>query len=370
MASTVCASTVSRLSKRVMYTVRTIALVVMLASAAVPSGAQLAEVPTKQRQTLDRLENELAERIDRFGGAQASVAKVASQSSPHLSKLDFDELVEEVVARQKAIYGDDDRREAYEVADMAVLRNVRAAGALILSSQLRKAGESLRIHAERRGESERLCRSERFAGQPSPAFCSGFLVAPDIVASAGHCFEEIDVVDTRFVFSFELKAAGEMSTSFLPDEVYLGKKLLARRFENKGEDWALVQLDRPVADREPVVLSREPIPVGTPLYLVGHPSGLPKKFAAGGHVAKADDPRFFTTNVDAFGGNSGSMVVNEITNEVEGILVRGSEDYVRSPKCTRSVRCPITPLGKRLGPCGGEEVTRIERLADSLALPR
>ena len=51
------------------------------------------------------------------------------------------------------------------------------------------------------------------------------------------------------------------------------------------------------------------------------------KIADGAWVRKNTNPVFFQTNLDAFGGNSGSPVLNSETGEVEGILVRGEIDY-------------------------------------------
>jgi V8-like Glu-specific endopeptidase len=60
---------------------------------------------------------------------------------------------------------------------------------------------------------------------------------------------------------------------------------------------------------------------------MGHPSGLPMKYADGAKVFGNFD-NYFSTNLDTFGGNSGSPVFNAKTNEVVGILVRGDIDYI------------------------------------------
>ena len=60
---------------------------------------------------------------------------------------------------------------------------------------------------------------------------------------------------------------------------------------------------------------------------MGHPSGLPLKYADGARVFETEND-YFSTNLDTFGGNSGSPVFNADTLEVEGILVRGDTDYV------------------------------------------
>ena len=66
--------------------------------------------------------------------------------------------------------------------------------------------------------------------------------------------------------------------------------------------------------------------VGTPLVMIGHPSGLPQKISDKAKVL-AIRPNGFTTDLDAFQGNSGSAVFNASNGELLGILVNGNEDY-------------------------------------------
>ena len=47
----------------------------------------------------------------------------------------------------------------------------------------------------------------------------------------------------------------------------------------------------------------------TPLVVIGHPSGLPTKIADGAWVRNNESEYYFVTNLDTFGGNSGSAVL-------------------------------------------------------------
>ena len=60
---------------------------------------------------------------------------------------------------------------------------------------------------------------------------------------------------------------------------------------------------------------------------------------------------FFVANLDTYGGNSGSPVFNAASYKVEGILVRGENDFVTNGTCYVSLVCPTTG-------CRGEDVTR------------
>jgi V8-like Glu-specific endopeptidase len=64
------------------------------------------------------------------------------------------------------------------------------------------------------------------------------------------------------------------------------------------------------------------------LVVIGHPSGLPQKVSDDGQILNNKEEDFFVTNLDTFGGNSGSPVVDLNSGMIEGILVRGEEDYI------------------------------------------
>jgi hypothetical protein len=76
-------------------------------------------------------------------------------------------------------------------------------------------------------------------------------------------------------------------------------------------------------------------------------------------VRDASKPGFFVANLDTYGGNSGSAVFNAATGLVEGILVRGEQDYVQKGDCRVSNVCPADG-------CRGEDVTKIAAVADKI----
>ncbi|HED53457.1 MAG TPA: hypothetical protein ENJ00_04570 [Phycisphaerales bacterium] len=66
-------------------------------------------------------------------------------------------------------------------------------------------------------------------------------------------------------------------------------------------------------------------------------------------------------NVDAYGGNSGSMVVSQTTGMIEGILVRGNQDFVSGPGgCLQSNVCPDS------GCPSWEEISKTTTFASSI----
>jgi hypothetical protein len=102
------------------------------------------------------------------------------------------------------IYGDDDRRDIYQVEDSAKRALARSVALLIKDSELDiQEDESIVLQGDSLKTKYKVCDSEPFAEQPSVGFCTGFLVRPDIIASAGHCFEDQSICQsTSIVFDY------------------------------------------------------------------------------------------------------------------------------------------------------------------------
>jgi len=79
---------------------------------------------------------------------------------------------------------------------------------------------------------------------------------------------------------------------------------------------------------------------------------LPVKLSGGAAVRNLmGEVGYFTANLDTYGGNSGSAVFNNVTGEIEGVLVRGETDFVRQGNCRISYVCENNG-------CRGEDVTK------------
>lgn len=261
------------------------------------------------------------------------------------------------------IYGEDGRHDAYEVADPVLGRVVDSTVAVVLKSDLRGNGDgSFTLSAETFGTVNDLCPEERFRDQPASAVCSGFLVAPDLVVTAGHCLPTMaDCGVAAFVFGYRMLDATTPVLTFPATQVYRCQDIVYSRAVDGGADWAVVRLDRPVLDREPLKLRRSGrIGNSQSLVVVGYPAGLPVKIARGASVRDNSHDAFFVANLDTYVGSSGSPVLAAGSLMVEGIIVRGEEDFVRQGDCYLSRRCPDDDPN---GECTGEEVTRSTELA-------
>lgn len=261
-------------------------------------------------------------------------------------------------ARANVIYGDDNRRDLYSETDPALLDVARSTVALIRKSVLKSSGSLFEIQGTSYRSSYGLCSTEPFVEQSTAAFCSGFLIAPDLIATAGHCIRTTsDCTNTSFVFDFAYRTANTPPETAAKDDVYTCKRVIRSTVESVGSDFAVVQLDRPVTGRNPLRIRQSgQVNLNDPLVVIGHPAGLPTKIADGAYVRSNTATGYFTANLDTYGGNSGSAVFNEDTLEVEGILVRGEVDFVRT-----SANCSVSNACKDTG-CRGEDVTRITEI--------
>lgn len=116
--------------------------------------------------------------------------------------------------KPRVIYGTDDRLDIYQVTEAKSLQLASSTVALIRSDDLIvKNSDTFTISTSSYSSNYNLCQEEPFYDQRTAAFCSGFLVAPDIIVTAGHCVtSEQSCKNTSFVFDFALKRQGEHPT--------------------------------------------------------------------------------------------------------------------------------------------------------------
>jgi S1-C subfamily serine protease len=262
------------------------------------------------------------------------------------------------LAGSRVIYGEDDRRDLFDSRnDPRFLELAKSTAIVVKRADLQVDSQSKSYHLpmDTFGAAQNLCPTEPFFDQPTPGFCSGFLVGDDLFVTAGHCIRTAnDCEGTSFVFNFGYDHQGRDLNTIEQDDVYHCQSIVAQKLEGgQGKDYAVVKLDRAVVGREPVKLRRSgALRPGEGVTVIGHPSGLPTKITSSAKVrANASEAPFFVANLDTYGGNSGSAVFNTTTGDVEGILVRGETDFVYRGGCAISNHC--TESG-----CRGEDVSK------------
>ena len=284
--------------------------------------------------------------------------RLAVPRAAALDEFDNAAIVGVLREKQKVIYGVDDRIDVL-VGDANL--DADCVVALFRANNVVDNGNGTStLTTQNFGTARGLCQGEPFRNQPIGAFCSGFLVAADVIATAGHCVNANNVTNVRFVFGFRMQNATTAQVVINNAEIYRGVHVIGRQEVGNGPDWALVQIDRPVTNHRIAPFRRNGrIPDGQAVHVIGHPSGLPLKLAGGAAVRNNQPAAFFVANLDTYGGNSGSPVFNAATREVEGILVRGENDFVRQGNCSVSLVCPTTG-------CRGEDCTRVTEFTSLL----
>lgn len=243
-------------------------------------------------------------------------------------------------AKNFIIYGEDNRQDVNEINNTKIQRISKAIAGRVSNYQYNDTDpkEITFDRVESLSWSMRVCSDQRFATQPTVVDCTGFLIGEDILVTAGHC------IDTRrheykneksgacgthsWLFDYKTENSGNVDLSNTShNNLYKCKRVIYSKLEG-SEDYAIIQLERKVKDRQPLkIRTSGKISKDQEIFVMGHPSGLPLKFAGDAKVF-SHHGAYFSTNLDTFGGNSGSPVFNAQTHEVEGILVRGNADYV------------------------------------------
>jgi len=235
----------------------------------------------------------------------------------------------------KVIYGQDNRLDLYEVTNSLHLRLAQSTAAMVGRSQIKQTGLEAFLNFDRTLETSlRVCPNERFAQQPAGSTCSGFLVGEDTIVTAGHCLvltaptPEAACKRYSWVFNYALTTEKRNPNEGLStQDVYHCKSVVTAKLTD-NLDMAVIKLDRKVVGRSPLAYRTSgKVSSAAQLVVIGHPSGLPTKVAAGSKVLENSGATTFVTNLDTFQGNSGSAVFDANTGMLEGILVQGKVDY-------------------------------------------
>ncbi|WP_437634540.1 trypsin-like serine peptidase [Sorangium sp. So ce854] len=228
------------------------------------------------------------------------------------------------IAGPKGLDGDDDRTECGARAQCNAV-------ALLVHHHVVKSepGSPVVLETETHQRADSLCAGARFAMQPviKESGCTGFLVERRVLATAGHCVIGKTLEDLRAVFGYRMDDGGVALAEISPQQVYrvVRARTPPRNDGRTGEDWALLELDGDVSSVAPLQLEHSaPVREGDPVFMIGHPLGLPLKHADNAVVRVASRDLHFIASLDAFHGNSGSPVFNA-SGKVVGLLSGGTD---------------------------------------------
>lgn len=262
----------------------------------------------------DLTEEELFRTRSVDGSAIGQLCKLARQASHH-------------PAYQTTI----ETTNAYDQKEVETLRGpasraADATAAVFLSRHLKEgSGPSVPLQNETFGQSCGIDSDLPIYRQPKGALATGVLVAPQIVATAAHVVTERDVSDLRFVFGFRMAPDGCPPRVVPRSEVYCSEQVVGIGFDPcKGIDWALIKVNRLVEGHTAVHIRRTRWPNReAPLYLIGHPWGLPSKCTGGGKILMDDALVYFHAELGVYNHDSGAPAFNATDDVLEGLYDGG-----------------------------------------------
>ena len=126
---------------------------------------------------------------------------------------------------------------------------------MISGSDMETRGEDV-IITSKTLEDRGICADAKFAQQITAANCSGFLVAEDILVTAGHCVtSQSDCRKWKWVFNFGVDTPNKAKHTVSKEDVYSCKEIISRDLSRSTKnDFAVLRLDRKVVNREPLMI--------------------------------------------------------------------------------------------------------------------
>lgn len=283
--------------------------------------------------------------------------------------------------RQAIVYGEDDRVDVLEAGvPFAALARESAVALIAADKLVPLENGDYAISAPSYGQLQRLCPGERFSTQPAAANCSGVMIAPDVVATAGHCLSVAadgspDCSQSRYVFGYAITESTTDVVISASNVRECARVLIHLKPPSDSAcryDVALVEL-KPSAESIATAASvrNSAVVDGEHLTVIGSTAGLPQKVDSGARVVDARHVRgdYFTLSSDTFFVSSGSGVF-DVNGKLVGLFARGRRDYDVRELGGGGATCQSVHTEPEYGALAYEEATHIavvERLRSSVS---
>src|SRR5512146_1092451 len=186
-------------------------------------------------------------------------------------------------SQPEIIYGQDNRQNANELRPNPLLWfDASCVLVLVTTDDLISIDKTVEeLKTKEFGPANNLCPEVKFRDQ----FCvrgyaaTGFLVGEDVVATSASNLKGKDIRRLRFIAGFDIPVPLDRKYIFSSRMIYeIGDVLWLD--EDRGG--ALVQLiSKVVAPSLPRLRYSGTVPDSSRLHMIGHPNGLPKKYAPG-----------------------------------------------------------------------------------------
>jgi len=242
-----------------------------------------------------------------------------------------------------------ERFDLFEITDINLKRNAESTVAVCIKDDLLSIdSDYFELKVKNYKETFNLCFNEPFSSQPIAVgrLCSGVLVNEDVVLTSAQITNNNNIKDIRFIFNFALENSFYHAEKIPDENIYKGVKIL-RQNQNPKSGWVLVKLDRKVRNQNIAVLSMNNIKKGQPVYIFGHPCGLPLKYAPG-ISAKEVMSKYFSAKLDIYSSTTGSPVFCAQTHELIGIVSHAyTPDFRWSGSCWFTLRYPKPSISSK-----------------------
>lgn len=259
----------------------------------------------------------------------------------------------EVVEKKMVIYGNNDLKDVNIFSSKKWDAQFESVALITEKSRLVSKGSSSKFEVKR-DPVGKVCQGELFEKVENLGHCTGFLVEPDLLATARHCIEVVfgGCSDLAVVFDIKSQVASEAPKSVPSKNIFYCKQVFYPTDESR--DLALIRLDRSKgASSLDLSVESHWESIGD-LTALGHPLGGVQKVAESG-LFRSVEGEIAVAELDVFEGNSGSPVLANNGN-VLGMIVGGEADFEPDESnCLRVRRC-------KTGTCSGERII----VADSI----
>lgn len=161
---------------------------------------------------------------------------------------------------------------------------------------------------------------------------TGFLVAPNVVATALHVVGKADAFALLFDFvSSEGNAPSRIAAGHVRSSLRLNDDV-----RSVAPGYSLLCFDDPIIERAPLVLSPRFVARNEHVFAIGHPAGTTMKYFPAARVVESDNnrPVFTASDVGTTCGNSGSPFFSadlhhgshDVVGAVIASITRGRND--------------------------------------------